>query len=152
MVPEQMDLWGGPAGSPAGLSPPVAPGMLPPRVDRRLSEAFLDSLCVPITPSATGVRRAFPVPEPCPRLAVPSRLPVRPAMCSFAGTNSLFCFPLYFFKDRALNSPGSESLLSLTEEIQLPMHRCQAWYRALLPWASRGVRQPLLLCQEPFLL
>ncbi|KAM9606936.1 potassium voltage-gated channel subfamily KQT member 4 isoform 2-T2 [Morphnus guianensis] len=134
--------WGGPAGSPAGLSPPVAPGMLPPRVDRRCSEAFLDSLCVPITPSATRVCCAVPVPEPCPRLAVPSRLPVHPApapaMCSFAVTNSLFCFTLYFFKDRALNSRGSESLLSLTEEIPLPMHRCQAWYQALLAWASRG--------------
>uniref|UniRef100_A0A663EGX5 Potassium voltage-gated channel subfamily Q member 4 n=1 Tax=Aquila chrysaetos chrysaetos TaxID=223781 RepID=A0A663EGX5_AQUCH len=61
-----------------------------------------------------------------------SALPPACASCPCSGhvflcsDKSLFCFTLYFFKDRALNSHGSESLLSLTEEIRLSMRRCQA--------------------------
>ena len=97
----------------------------------------------------TRVCHAVPMPEPCSgpaarrAAALPSCLPLpvrpapAPAMCSFAVTNSLFCFTLYFFKDRALNSHGSESLWS-PAEIRLPVHHRRAWCWALPARASRG--------------
>lgn len=100
----------------AALSPPVASVMLPPWMDQGLSEAFPDAPCFPITlntlvSALRSLSQQQDLPVPC--LSLPVRPDPTVAPCFFAMTNSLFPFTLYFFKDRALNSRGSESLWSL---------------------------------------
>lgn len=84
---------------------PVASGMVPPRVDQGLSEAFPDSPCVPITPSTPGAAvrcpgRQLTLPNPCP----PACVPCPCSLHLFAMTNSLLRFTLCFSKTGLLTA------------------------------------------------
>lgn len=153
----RVDGAGGSGGEPRApslqRSPlPVASGMVPPRVDRGLSEAFPDSPCVPITPSTPGAAvrcpgRQLTLPNPCP----PACVPCPCSLHLFAMPNSLLHFTLRFSKTglltaAAVNPSGPRGdpapravLLSVVPGSPSAGHR-------------GGLHQPLLLCWELVLL